>query len=143
MKPLYFEQNNFAQTSTIHCLFNSLCGTQFLYSCLKRYFSYRMYHHIWLFQDHLLGNLDMKNHSQNQCRVISKKTAKHSAVCGMKSIPESFYYHSHSGPPQIPCKRYTEIICDGTSLSFQRRMWSWKNTEMPTKTSSKKKSGYV
>ena len=35
----------------------------------------RMYHHIWLFQDHLLGNLDMKNHSQNQCRVISKKTA--------------------------------------------------------------------
>lgn len=35
------------------------------------------------------------------------------------------------------------IICDGTSLSFQRRMWSWKNTEMPTKTSPKKKSGYV
>ena len=65
----------------------------------------RMFHHKWLFQDHLLGNLDMKNHSQNQCRVISKKTAKHSAVCGMKSIPESFYYHSHSGPPQILCKR--------------------------------------
>ena len=35
-----FEQNNFAQTSTIHCLFNSLCGTQLLCSCLKRYFSY-------------------------------------------------------------------------------------------------------
>lgn len=70
----------------------------------------RMFHHIWLFQDHLLGNLDMKNHSQNQCRVILKKTAKHSAVCGMKSIPESFYYHSHSGPPQIQSKRYTEGV---------------------------------
>jgi hypothetical protein len=45
--------------------------------------------------------------------------------------------------PDCPGDGPEIIICDGTSLSFQRRMWSWKNTEMPTKTSSKKKSGYV
>ena len=45
--------------------------------------------------------------------------------------------------PDCPGDGPEIIICDGTSLSFQRRMWSWKNTEMPTKTSSKKKSGCV
>ncbi|XP_052071566.1 uncharacterized protein LOC127709908 [Mytilus californianus] len=44
--------------------------------------------------------------------------------------------------PDCPQDGPDIIICDGTSLSFQRRMWSWKNTEVPKKTSSKKKSGF-